>query len=191
MPNATNAAEWDEEYRAGRWDFLHDVKESPRYGILAGWLASTRTTRALLDIGCGEGLLWRHLAQSPARYVGVDLSPASFEKASLDPATCRFVASDLHDFEPDDGERFSAIVFNEVLYFSQEPEAQLARYAAMLEEGGVIAISMYAPKRPTSGAHKLIARVWEASDAWTVLDDLTLSSAAKGVTWKLRLVRPQ
>ena len=189
MPNATNAAEWDEEYRAGRWDFLQDVKESARYGIVAGWLASTRSTRALLDVGCGEGLLYHHLALPPARYVGVDLSPASFEKATLDPATCRFVAADLHNFQPEDGERFSAIVFNEVLYFSPEPEAQLLRYAGMLEEGGVIAVSMYAPKRPTSGAHKLIARTWEALEAWTVLDDLTLSSAAKDVTWKLRLAR--
>ncbi|WP_321505056.1 class I SAM-dependent methyltransferase [Breoghania sp.] len=190
MANATTAAEWDEEYRAGRWNFLSDVKESARYGVHAAWLASVGKTRAILDVGCGEGLLWHNLPRRPEHYVGVDLSAAAFDKADIDFDSCRLEAADLHHFQPAQDEIFSAVVFNEVLYFCEEPEIQLPRYAAMLEEGGVMSISLYAPNRPESGAHKLISRIWETTDQWDVLDDITMTSAAKNVTWKMRLVRP-
>lgn len=57
----------------------------------------------------------------------------------------------------------------------------------------MIAISMYSPKRPESGANRLIARLWEATDGdeWEVLDDCRLTSDAKNVTWRLRLIRPR
>lgn len=191
--NAETAAEWDDEYRRGRWAFLGALTESGRYGILTGWLAETGTAASVLDIGCGEGVLLRHIEPlNPRRYVGVDLSAAAFENTTIAADRGRFEAADLHEFVPRAGERFSAVVFNEVLHFCDDPGAQLSRYAAFLEPGGVIAVSMYAPDRPQSGANRIIERLWAATDGddWQVLDDLSLTSRAKNVTWKLRLVRP-
>ncbi len=190
---ASTAAEWDAEYRSGRWDFLGSLTESGRSGILASWLAETGSQASILDVGCGEGVFYRHIAPlKPEHYVGIDLSPESFSKSGIDPVPGRFEAADLHTFEPRVGETFSAVVFNEVLHFCEDPAAQFERYKAFLREGGVIAVSMYAPNRPESGANRIIKRLWDATDGdgWEVLDDLSLTSGAKNVTWKLRLVRP-
>jgi len=193
MPNATTAAEWDREYRAGRWRFLGGLAESARYGIIALWLAETGTHARVLDVGCGEALLFRRLAPlGLERYVGVDLAGAALEAAEIDPARAALHAADLHGFSPASGESFSAVVFNEVLHFSEEPVRQLERYARFLAPGGAIAVSMYVPRRPESGAHRLIADIWQATggEEWEVLDDLLLYSERKQAHWKLRLLRP-
>lgn len=192
--NASTAAGWDEEYEAGRWAFLRSLPESGRYGIIGMWLNLTESNAEVLDIGCGEGLLYERLApMGLKRYVGVDLSPASLKIANVDPEIASLRAGDMHSFTPHEGETFSAIVFNEVLHFAEDPGAVVARYVPFLKEDGVIAFSMYAPNKPTSGANKLIAKLWEATDdeaKWDVLDDYRLTSDKKNVTWRMRLVKP-
>ena len=191
--NASTADGWDEEYRAGRWSFLRDLPESGRYGIIGMWLSLTETLDSVLDIGCGEGLLYERLQpMGIKRYVGVDLAPAALNIANVDPDLASLRAGDLHTFTPEEGETFSAIVFNEVLHFSDDPAAAVARYVPFLAPGGVIAASMYSPKRLESGANRLISRLWEATDGaeWDVLDDYRPTSDKKNVTWRLRLVRP-
>jgi len=192
--NATTAEGWDEEYEAGRWAFLRSLPESGRYGIIGMWLSLTETMDEVLDIGCGEGLLYERLQpMGIRRYVGVDLSPASLEIANVDTDIAALRAGDMHTFVPEPGESFSAIVFNEVLHFADDPAAVVSRYAPFLKSNGVIALSMYSPKRPESGANKLIDRLWEATgdeSKWEVLDDYRLVSDKKGVTWRMRLVRP-
>jgi trans-aconitate methyltransferase len=191
--NASTADGWDEEYRAGRWSFLRDLPESGRYGIIGMWLSLTETLDSVLDLGCGEGLLYERLQpMGIRRYVGVDLAPAALNIANVDPDLASLRAGDLHTFTPQEGETFSAIVFNEVLHFSDDPAAAVARYVPFLAPGGVIAVSMYSPKRLESGANRLISRLWEATDGpeWDVLDDYRLTSDKKSVTWRLRLVKP-
>lgn len=192
--NASTAEGWDEEYAAGRWAFLRDLPESGRYGIIGMWLMLNRAFDKVLDIGCGEGLLYERLAPLGLKhYVGVDLAPKALDIANVDPSIASLRAGDMHTFEPAAGERFNAIVFNEVLHFAEDPGAVVARYIPWLAEDGVIALSMYSPKRPESGANKLIARLWEATDdtsRWVVLDDYRLVSDKKGVTWRMRLVKP-
>ena len=99
----------------------------------------------------------------------------------------------MHSFEPQAGESFSAIIFNEVLHFADDPAAVVSRYVPFLKKDGVIALSMYSPKRPESGANRLINSLWAATDdpaKWEVLDDYRLVSDKKGVTWRMRLVKP-
>jgi 2-polyprenyl-3-methyl-5-hydroxy-6-metoxy-1,4-benzoquinol methylase len=192
--NADTAEGWDEEYEAGRWAFLRSLPESGRYGIIGMWLSLTDTIDEVLDIGGGEGLLYERLApMGLKRYVGMDISPSSLEIADVDPSVAALRAGDMHTFEPKPGETFSAIVFNEVLHFADDPVAVVSRYLPYLKKDGVIALSMYAPKKPESGAHKLIERLWAATDdtsSWEVLDDYRLQSDKKGVTWRMRLVKP-
>ena len=191
--NASTAEGWDEEYRGGRWAFLHDLPESGRYGVIAMWLKLTSTLEHVLDVGCGEGLLYKRLKDiGLGHYVGVDLSPAALALANVDPDRATLRTADFNTFAPAVGEHFSAIVFNEVLHFADDIAGVMERYRAFLAPGGVIAISMYAPKRADSGANRLIARLWKATDAdsWRVLDDIQLVSNKKSVTWRLRLVQP-
>ncbi|KZL06069.1 class I SAM-dependent methyltransferase [Pseudovibrio sp. Ad26] len=186
--------DWDRQYEAGRWHFLNDIKEAARYGILSAWLGQTETTRAVLDVGCGEAILYHYLKSSGLqRYCGVDLSEIALGNANVAEECVQLVQSDLESFHVKTADKFSAIVFNEVLYFCEEPELQLNRYAKFLDDDGVIAISMYTPAREKSGANRSIQKVWgetDKSDHWKVLDDLELKSYSKNVGWKLRLVRP-
>ncbi len=193
MKNASTAEGWDEEYRNGRWAFLRDLPESGRYGVIGMWLSLTGAMSDVLDIGCGEGLLYERLQpMGIKRYVGVDLAPAALEIANTDPKIASLRAGDMHTFTPEENETFSAVVFNEVLHFADDPAAVVSRYVPFLKPDGVIAVSMYSPKRPESGANRLIARLWEATEGegWEVLDDYRLTSDKKNVTWRLRLIKP-
>lgn len=193
MPNAATGEEWDEEYRDGRWGFLLDVKEVARTGAIAGWLRATGTGQRVLDIGCGEGVLFGHLDRSTLEsYVGVDISAEALARAKVDRAVSRLVEADLQGFEPTAGESFTAVVFNEVLHFAEDPGAELARAARWLAPEGVIAVSMYAPWKETGGGYAKVAAMEAASAGpeWTVLDALELTSQAKNVRWRLRLIRP-
>jgi hypothetical protein len=69
---------------------------------------------AVLDVGCGEGLLG---------YFGID----------------QINGIDANTYEPDG--RFAVIVFNESLYYFADPLACLRRYERWLD--GVFVISMY------------------------------------------------
>ena len=191
MPNATTASEWDEEFRAGRWAFLKGIEEAGRTGIIAAWLRHTGNSTSVLDVGCGEAVLFHQLERSKLHtYVGVDLSPVALSAAKVDSGISRLV--DLQSFEPAENERFAGVVFNEVLHFAEDPGAQLRRYADYLAPGGVMAVSMYAPWKETGGGYAKVLAMEEATQDpfWTVLDALELKSSAKDVRWRLRLLRP-
>lgn len=194
MANPATPAEWDEAFRSGRRAFLHDVDEAARTGILAAWLNTCDCGQRVLDIGCGEAILLRHLDRAALEaYVGVDLSAVALSGAAADRSVARLVEADLRSFAPEAGERFSAIVFNEVLYYVDDPAHELRRSADWLAPGGVIAISNYTPWKETGGGVARVEAVERETDgpAWEVLDAVEVTSAVKKVRWRLRLVRPR
>lgn len=192
MPNAETAAGWNAEYRAGRWAFLSGVEEVARTGIIAAWLRTTDCDGRILDVGCGEAALFRHLDRSRLQaYVGIDLSAVALARAKVAAPPARLVEADLCRFAPAPSERFSAIVFNEVLYLAEDPARELRRYAEFLIPGGVIALSIYAPWSERGSGHARLLAVEDEIEggAWTSLDALELTSIKKNVRWRLRLVR--
>ncbi len=109
--------------------------------------------RRVLDIGCAFGRLADALVPDGLEdYLGVDLSDRSVALAIEEHASdrmprgvhCRFLASDLRDLRLEDEPPFSAVVFNEVLYYLDMDQAvdQCARYANHLDPGGIICVSM-------------------------------------------------
>lgn len=183
---------WETEYRAGRWAYLKGLQEAARYGVVTAWLRQVMPRGALLDVGCGEAILAGHLARNRVTaYVGVDIAQTALDLAKLDPTWARLVCSPLEDFAPAAGERFAAAVFNEVLFFTDRPDAMLARYRGWLVEDGVAIVSMYQTPRPDSGARRATAAVWAALDGpgWRVLDEVALTNVTKTLTWRLRLAR--
>jgi len=97
----------------------------------------------------------------------------------------------LEDYAPAPRERFAAIVFNEVLFFTDAPDAMLARYRDWLEPDGIVVVSMYQTPRPDSGAVRQVEAVWRALDGpgWRALDETRLENVTKHLTWRLRLAR--
>jgi 2-polyprenyl-3-methyl-5-hydroxy-6-metoxy-1,4-benzoquinol methylase len=183
---------WEIEYQAGRWAYLKGLQEAGRYGVVAAWLRQAMRCGALLDVGCGEAILAGHLDRAQVtRYVGVDISQTALDLAALPPGWGELSCGRLEDYAPVVGARFAAIVFNEVLFFTDAPAAMLERYRAWLAPDGVVIVSMYQPPRPESGARRSTEAVWAALDnpGWTALDEVSLTNVTKQLTWRLRLVR--
>jgi SAM-dependent methyltransferase len=134
---APSAATWDAQYLAGRWSYLGELPELARFSVLAGYLRHFKVDGAILDVGCGEGVLAARLhVDDYRRYVGIDLSSAAIEKATRSNApNSAWVLADAQGYTPE--ESFDAIVFNEVLCYFADPLATVDRYARALNDGGI------------------------------------------------------
>lgn len=160
---------WDRQYAAGKWGYIAGLAELGRYSVLAGYLHWLTPGGVFLDVGCGEGLLARRLgAGSYAAYLGIDLSAVAIVRARAHggPAT-EFVQADAEVYVPD--RRFDAVVFNECLYYFQDPMGTLERYLAALTPGGIAAMSNYL------GAMRATRLIQRLKDRYAPLDECTVT----------------
>ena len=115
-----------------------------KYEVLASLLPDLRYRRAL-DLGCGTGLMSRHLAARADSVLGVDIAPSAVATARNAHAGVPNVAFEVHDVmdlpRSFDG-TFDLVVVADVLYYvSPLDDAVLdtivRRIAALLVPGGV------------------------------------------------------
>ena len=153
-------AAWEEQYRAGAWDHLHGRDEAERYRVLVEVLQALAPGGAVLDVGCGDGVLRDRLGPAGySHFVGVDLAAAAIERAAaVADERAEFIAADAESFTPATGERFDAIVFNECLYYFTRPVETVERYRQFLAPAGVFVISMFHSRRAAAIARELRAR---------------------------------
>jgi 2-polyprenyl-3-methyl-5-hydroxy-6-metoxy-1,4-benzoquinol methylase len=138
---------WEREYRDGSWDYLQSDEEMPRYAVIADYLRTHCPGGALLDAGCGEGVLCDHLwPGSYSQYLGIDFSVEAIARAGrrARPDTM-FMVADVSTHVPEPARRFDAIVFNEVLYCTTDPRAVIAHWTRYLQPQGVMVASIYSP----------------------------------------------
>jgi 2-polyprenyl-3-methyl-5-hydroxy-6-metoxy-1,4-benzoquinol methylase len=181
-PTEIDQATWDRDYVTGRWAYLGDLAEMSRYAAIAGYCRSISPGGSMLDIGCGDGHLFSWVCHDKIRrYVGIDLSSVAIEKAREHAVNqARFEVADAATLSPDS--RFDIIVFNEMLYYMNNPEQVLARYEDFLSPNGFMIISMF---RSTASL-----RTWRRCGArLEVLDELRIRAANANV-WDIRLCRP-
>jgi len=128
----TSKEVWQTQYSKGRWDFLDQLDELAHYSILVGHIQYLKPSGSILDIGCGKGILQQKLAPyGYSRYVGIDISDDAIRQASCnEDDKTTFIASDATSYSPT--ERFDAIVFNEVLYYFDDPLKTVERYERYL-----------------------------------------------------------
>ncbi|MGH7824065.1 MAG: class I SAM-dependent methyltransferase [Candidatus Binatia bacterium] len=134
---------WESDYVGARWGYLDQLEELNRYSVVAGYIQFLKRRGSILDVGCGEGILIQKLSsQAFSKYVGVDISQTAVDKAG-DKGNSRivFVQGDAQTFVPD--ESFDAIIFNEVLYYLDQPVKVVQRYESWLRPGGVFITSLY------------------------------------------------
>ena len=95
------------------------TSRSPRFVVRH--LAVAPAAARILDVGCGEGPLLEPLRQlGVGRYLGIDVAETVIERAQkLADRNTRFLAADAESYTTD--ERFDAIVFNESLYYFEDP----------------------------------------------------------------------
>jgi SAM-dependent methyltransferase len=136
---------WDAQYANGTWGVLSEFEEISRYAVIVGYLNYLKPCSSLLDVGCGDGVLLERLRPYGYRkYVGLDLSAVAIAKLlpMQDPKTS-FLQGDAETFQP--SESFDAIIFNECLYYFNDPLGTLERYSKFLLPEGILIVSVFAP----------------------------------------------
>lgn len=163
-----NRDRWNYQYGKGLWDGLKALDELARFSVIVGYVKFLKPGQpAILEIGCGEGLLQQRLqTQNYGRYVGTDISDLAIQKAAADAGDdkCTYLVADMDTYQPD--EQFDCIIFNEVIYYSKHPLKTLQRLATYLKPEGLLIV--------TINDHKHSAELWSAiKDGFLLLDEAT------------------
>jgi SAM-dependent methyltransferase len=168
---------WNAQYELGRWTYLGQLSELSRYSVLVGYMVHFKPGGAVLDVGCGEGVLLRRLEpHGYSRYVGVDLSSSAITGlAERHSERLSFFAADGEHYVPT--EEFDIIVFNEVLYFFRDPLGAVERYASSLRSGGILLVSICTAFK---GGTAILERLKED---YAVLDETRVTHADNQWSW--------
>jgi SAM-dependent methyltransferase len=179
--------QWDREYAAGGWAWLNSDSERVHNHIIAACCGRRGAEAAILDVGCGEGVLHAILRRfGYGRYVGIDIAPTAIDHvASRSDARTRFQVADARSFET--AERFDIVVLNEVLYYFPDPPVVVRHLSRLLVEEGCLIVSM-----AESGVREAIRnqQIWNdlGRGPQPIDDDILLRTA--GISRQIRMLRP-
>lgn len=178
------AQTWEEQYAAGRWDYLAQLPELARFSILAGYICHLKPGGAVLDAGCGQGVLLRRLPGSCcSKYVGIDLSASAIavaQKQQSERGT--FLVADCEEYSP--VERFDVMVFNEVLCCLRDPLRTVERYARSLNHDGLLLVSLCTAARGSAGILRRLER------AYAAIDEVRVVHGRRKISWVCAALRP-
>ena len=132
---------WDATFRNGQWDYLASLGEMPRYALIAGYIRHFARTGAVLDAGCGQGILFEHLDDRSVAYSGFDVSATAIAEARRRAPGARLSVCSADEYQPDG--RFDVVVFNEVLPHVDDPLGTLDRFIHFLNPQGLVILSLY------------------------------------------------
>ena len=171
---------WEHQYETGHWDFLHTLGELGRFSVLVGYLHELKPIGAVLDIGCGEGLLFKRLqTTSCPQDLGLDISAAAIEKARA-MGTGPFICTDAEHFVPTD--TYDVIIFNESLYYFLDPVATVVRYTSALRPDGIMIVSTFLSSRRGRAILRALKR------KFAVVDETSIAHAAQ--RWTCSVLAP-
>ncbi len=174
--------EIDTEYLEGDWNRVRHIEELAHFFIIVGYYDYLTPKGSILDIGCGEGILQEKLCPFKyLQYLGVDLSAEAIRCAKKkEDDKSIFISSDARSFEPEN--KFNMIVFNECLYYFDNPLSVLRKYEKFLEKDGFFVVSMYMKKRAMQ-AWRMIESVYNTYDEVKITNKLRIS-------WLIKVFKP-
>lgn len=109
---------WDD--LSGDWQHLEDPRQVIRYQTIAQHITS-RGLRSVLDVGCGTAQLRRFLPDS-VQYLGIE--PSALAVAESHAPVIHTTAESFTDPGP-----WGMVIFNECLYYCQDPAGLLQSFA--------------------------------------------------------------
>ena len=182
--------DWNHAYQSGNWDGCDEGGQMSRYALLGGLITLSGGT-ALLDVGCGRGLLREFIRPGILHsYTGVDISQAAIDKVADRKPHERFACARLEAWQPD--QQYEVIVLNEVLYYLENPYAALDKMHQCLRPGGTIILSIYRKtgwRSPNLNAEKQ-ARRYVAEKGLKLVEDIVFTSKTGGEkTWMILVIR--
>lgn len=165
-PYVWSADRWGASYADGTLDYFASPRELARYSMIVGYVDAIGGAALdspgggpihVLDVGCGQGVLRRHLRVDGAwiaSYTGADPTSTAIEAAQgLADARTRFVVGTGGSVEG----AFDVVVCNEVLYVVEEPERLVDDLYERVRPGGHLITSMW--------RHPGDRRLWTMIDA--------------------------
>jgi predicted TPR repeat methyltransferase len=119
--------------------------------ILRGAL---RAGDAVLDLGCGTGLIGRAIAAQNLQVTGVDLSPRMLAQAASHAHYAKLLEADLEQFlSASPGESYRAVVAADVLIYLGELATLFEQVSRVLHPGGLFVFSV---ERLAGGNYSLL-----------------------------------
>ncbi len=116
---ANDMKAWEAAYRSGHWDFLKSCDQRPRHYTIGGLVQDHFPEGAdILDVGCGEAILYPFIKSQVQSYTAIDISQEAIRKCRKSfkgDKTCTFEVRDFQNFQTH--KRYDAIILNEVLYY--------------------------------------------------------------------------
>jgi len=191
---------------SGDWQGSDHATHTPRWAAISEILANFEANKSVLDVGCGEATLRAWLPED-ARYVGVERSAAAMQVAlQHNPSASIFqTAAESFDWH---GERFDSVVFNEMLYYTNDPRGLLKKYVKLLRKRGVFLCSIYQRpetfswkkwllhcfdrRRPISNIHcERMVRSFMMQEGWPILEDRSVAVPGnQSLCWHIWLAMP-
>ena len=185
-------ASWEAAYRQGVWESLSSDAEYAHNLLVGGLICRHAKPFSLLDVGCGSGVILRYLdLASVTQYTGVDLAQAALDRVDPKRPQDRHICSSLEEFNPCD--KWDIVLFNEVLYYTHDPVAQLHRFEKCLRPGGHFVVSMHKKASPFAYNNRCIRRVraYFRRACYSVIDAVEICNITSAARWQVFLVQPR
>lgn len=138
---------WDEEFTAGKWDYLKSDQNDIVYTYIHKYLNGAN----LLDLGCGIGQTGLRIDLNKyQKYTGVDISEVAIQNAKSNlmndlnrSSKNDYVCADLMQFIP--SIEYRIILFRESIYYIQisKVKSVLKKYSEFLDDQGVFIIRLW------------------------------------------------
>lgn len=137
---------WDNQFRDGKWNYLGSQSQMGHYLTIIGCIAGLKKKPNILDAGCGQGILLKYLDPiNFNEYLGIDFSSEAIKQAKdYENNQINFSVSKIETWKSD--KIFDIIIFNESIYYLENPIETLLEYDNYLSEGGFFIISIYSYK---------------------------------------------
>lgn len=162
------------------------IADRKRVDFIAAVLQGSLPANArILDVGCGNGVISRHLGRLGFQVLGIDVSDKTIEKAravtSLPNVT--FQTKSAEELVAS-GQRYDAVICSEVLEHLTDPGALLKVLYASLKEDGKLIVTVPNGKGPReSFVTKPYLRMREKNGwLWRTVNKLKNSLGYKGTT---------
>ncbi|RZK14046.1 MAG: class I SAM-dependent methyltransferase [Pedobacter sp.] len=175
---------WENQFDSGYWDYLYSDDEKEHYSCICDFYSKFALGKSVLDVGCGQGVLYHYLTENidkTIEYFGIDISSNAVELAKKQFPDCHFMQL---DFDRDGLEqKFDVIIFNETLYYFDQPLKTIQESAnSNLNRGGHFIVSMF--DIPAND------KIWQVLHEEYLFIEVKNISNLKGQKWRVGMFKP-